>query len=543
MAIDVAVAHKDVLAWLIRASQLAEKALRNLNSGNPYDAIRLIKVIAKVDANALAVVTRVPNYETHVRQAHVELTNECKAILATAQTALQTVSPELLSWSPEKVAKVQALFQEALTELDKELKAEGEVQYWILEAEKSFVREKAWTYTRSGLENAFATLNSLVKDEAAMKQTIDRLTSVFRGVKHTNPNQFLQDLLKRRLQTRNAVKFILENAFKSGFTFTGHDWRAELAKVSGLPQQNIEELKAIKEQLLASTIFVKRNISYPKLSQVLNRLVGLGKHARTVERAIEVAEATVKGTEKSGEELLREYWESRVRNGFVYHGTSSIFMENIQRFGLSSEGIGSENSPFKPEDYQLFLEVSRKAYGADAPHLKYFTQDVTQGFFLECNYRAAVGYARQGPERIRFMLDNIRSLEEEFRRGLLSGKVSQPEVDKAVQILRRYEAIMSHHRPVVLHIPVRSPALLAVLRQNGQMEALATELIMSYDAFKQYTLGELNALHTAAQQRGERLDLALSHYLEGFSPIDRFFHNRPLKGAIPWASVTKAEYV
>ncbi len=291
MAVDIAVAHKEVLAWLFRVSQLARKALNNLNNGNPYDAVRLIKVIAKLDANALAVITRVPNYETHVKQAHAELVNECRAILALSQTALQAVSPELLSWSPEKVAKVQVLIHEALTELDKELKAEEKVQYWILEAEKSFGREKAWTYTRSDLGNAFEALNFLVKDEAAMKQTIDRFTSVFRGAKHTNPNQFLQDLLKRRLRARDVVKFILENAFKSGFTFTGHDWYAEVAKVSGLPQQNIEELKAIKEQLLASTIFAKRNISYPKLSQLLNRLIGLGKHARTVERAIEAAEA------------------------------------------------------------------------------------------------------------------------------------------------------------------------------------------------------------------------------------------------------------
>lgn len=295
MVEEAATAHKEVLAWLKRASQLAGQALRNLNSGNPYDAVHLIKVIAKVDANVLNVITRVPNYETHVKQAHLELISECRAVLALSQQALQTVSPELRTWPPEKLAKARQTFQEALTELGKELKAEEEVKYWFSEAEKAFGQSKAWTYSRLGLEHALGTLDFLVKDENAIKQTMGRYSTLFRGVKHPNPNQFLQDLLKRRLRVRAAAKYVLDNAFKDGFAFelNEHTWHSMLNEVSHLPEENVRELNALKEQLLQSTIFAKRNVSYPKLSQVLNRLVGLGKHTIIVERAIEAAEAAV----------------------------------------------------------------------------------------------------------------------------------------------------------------------------------------------------------------------------------------------------------
>ncbi len=548
MVVDVAVSSKEVLAWLIRASQLAEKALKNLNSGNPYDAVRLIKVIAKADANALNIITRVPNYETHVKQAHLELISECRAILALSQAALQTVSPELQNLPPERLAKAQAIFQEALSELDKELKAEMDVQKALSEARKAFLQQtKAWTYSRSHLEHALETLDSLVQDQVAIKQTVDRFSKVFRGVKHQNPNQFLQDLLKRRLQVRAAAKYVHDNAFKNAFDFefNKRTWLSTINNVSHLPEENIRELNALKEQLLQSTIFAKRNVSYQKLSQLINRLAGLSKHARLVERAIEIAEEAAKERGKSEEEALKDFWEKHIHNGFVYHGTSSIFLPNIERFGLSSEQIFSEGTPFRPEDYTFFLQISRKAYGADAPHLEYFTQDVTRGFFLDTNHGFAINYAKQGPERIRFMMEHIRGMEEEFRQGKFAGKVSQQEIYRLLQILGQYEQAMSRHKPVVLHIPLSSPALLTVLRQNSEMGALAASIISDFGNFKKYVQQEFSSFMTSARQQGwtEFSDWNILKHAQKENPLERFFHNRPLKGTIQRAGIAKVEYV
>ncbi len=545
MVEESAAAHKEVLAWLIRASQLAEKALKNLNSGNPYDSVRLIKVIAKADANALNVITHVPNYETHVKQAHLELISECRAILALSQQSLQTVSPELQNWPPERLAKAQAIFQEALAKLDKELKAEVDVQKNLSEAQKAFhYQTKAWTYSRLYLEAALRTLDSLVQDQSAMKQTADRFSKVFAGVKHQNPQQLLQDLLGKRLRVKAVVKTVLDKAYDMS-SFTAHDWSSDIGKASDLAGENIKELEALKEQLLQSTIFAKRNVSYQRLSQLISRLAGLSKHARLVERDIEIAEEAAKEKGKSEEEALKEFWEKHIHNGFVYHGTSSIFLPNIERFGLSSEQIFSEGTPFRPEDYNFFLEISKKAYGTDAPHLKYFTQDVTRGFFLDANHGFAINYAKQGPERIRFMMEHIRVMEEEFRQGRFAGKVLQQEIYRLLQILRQYEQAMSHHKPVVLHIPMSSPALLTVLRQNSEMGALAASIISDFGNFKKYVQQEFSSFMTSARQQGwtEFSDWNILKHAQKENPLERFFHNRPLKGTIQRAGIAKVEYV
>lgn len=541
MAVDVPASQKEVLEFLVRVSQLAGKALENLNHGNPYDAIRLIRAIAGLDTAALNVLANVKNYEAAVKPYHLALVAECKGILALSSEALQTLSQDLKDWSEDKLAKYAALFQGLLKELDKELSAEKELTYWLSQAKWAFLsQEKAWTYSRVHLERALDVLNSLVRDENAIGQTIDRFVRLSKGVKHPNLQQFLKDLLSKRIRVMEVVKFILENAFKDSFNFRhGHNWHSELVKISDLPAENIKELEAMREQLVGNTVLMKGNVNYFKIRKLLTQLVALSQHAIKVERAIEIAEE--KGKEE--EEIMKEYWERHVHGSFVYHGTSSIFLPNIERFGLSSEQIFSEGTPFRPEDYEFFLEISRKAHGADAPHLKYFTQNVTQGFFLEANHNFAVNYAKQGPERIRFMLEHIRDIENEFRRGVFQGRVSQQEVSRLLEILRRYEQIMSHHKPVVLHIPMSSPALLAVLNQNGQMEALAAKIIANYEAFKQYVLNEFTSALQAARQEGENLNVTLSYYLEKFSPLNRFFHNRPLRGTIPWSSITKAEYV
>lgn len=542
MVIEVKAAHKEVLAWLIRASQLAKQALRNLNAGNPYDAVRLVNVIAKADANALNVITHVPNYETHVKPYYVELVKECSAIIALSKEALREVSPDLMKLPPEQIARVKAIFQEALEELDKELKDENLLNYRISRAEESFQEEKAWTYSRAHLESALDVLNSLTQDENAIKQTIQRFSIVFKGVKHPDTAGFVKGLIEKRLKVQAVVKFLLTNAYKSGFTFMEHDWHSELKKVSGLPAENIREIEALRQQLLKSIVFTKRNVDEAKIRQLLERVVALSQHATMVERTIEIAQEASKEAGKSDEEILKGHWEAKVRSGFVYHGTSSIFLQNIERFGLSSEQIFSEGTPFKPEDYEFFLEVSRKAYGADAPHLKYFTQDVTQGFFLDSNYNSAAGYARQGPERIRFMLGHIRDIENEFRRGQFSGRVSLQEVNRLLDILRKHEQAMSHHKPVVLHIPMSSPALLTVLNQNGL--ASAAELVISYQAYRQLVLAQLNAARTGGNNPNFAVPEArLAEILKNFDPLQGIFHNRPLKGTIPFSSIAKVEYV
>lgn len=542
MAVEAAVAHKEVLAWLKRASQLAEQALKNLNKGNPYDAVLLIKVIAKLDVSALQVLTGVSGYETHVKPYHAELVKECSAILALSKEALLDFSPDLMKLPPEQIAGAKAVFQEALGELDKELKDENNLNYWILGAEKSFQEASAWTYSRLNMERAIEVLNSLVQDENAMKQTVQRFSKVFKGVKHPDTAAFLKDLIGKRLKVKATVEFILANAYRSNFTFTGHDWGSVLKKVSGLPAENIRELEALRQKLLRSIVFTKRNVDEAKIRQLLERVAALSKHAVIVERGIEIAETAATQTEKSDEEILKEHWEAKVRNGFVYHGTSSIFLQNIERFGLSSDQIFSEGTPFKPEDYKFFLEVSRKAYGAGAPHLKYFTQDVTQGFFLDSNHNSAVSYARQGPERIRFMLEHIRDIENKFLREQFSGRVSLQEVNRLLGILHKYEQVMSYHRAVVLHIPMNSPALLAVLNQNGL--ASAAELIVSYPAYRQLVLIQLNAVRTGGNNPNLAVPEArLAEILKNFDPLQGIFHNRPLKGAIPFSSIAKVEYV
>ncbi len=544
MVADPIPAHKEVLAWLIRVSKTADWAMKRLNDGNAYEAIKLVSAIAKLDANALNVITRVPNYETHVKPYHNVLVRDCKEILALSASAIQPFSPELNRFTPEQLASMRHIFGEALAELDRELKAEERLKHWLDEAHNAFgYSAKAWTYSQAYLENALQVLNELVKDENAIRQSVERFTKVFRGVKQQNPGQFFKDLLARRLTIKKVVEFILENAFKGIFNFNGRDWSSDLNQVLGLPEKSVEELKALREQLLKSLVFVKRNVDYNKLLNLLEKIIAIGKQARLVERFIEIAEEKAKEKGKTEEELLREYWKKHIHAGFVYHGTSSIFLPNIERFGLTSEGLFSEGTPFRPEDYRFFVETLRKAHGGDAPFIKYFTQDVTRGFFLDANYRYAVDYAKQGPERIRFMLEHIRDLEKEFRPNKFAGGVSAADITGLLKILRKYEGIMSHHRPVVLNIALDSPALLTVLRQNGEMGALAASIILDFESFKRYVQQEFSSFRTSASQQGltEFSDWNILNHVQNENPLERFFHNRPLKGTIPWASIAKME--
>ncbi len=534
---------KEVLAWLVRVSQIADKALVNLNAGNPYDAILLIKTVANADIRLLDVLSHFQNYDSHVKPYHTELVNECRAVLTLSKEALQEVSPELLRLSAEERAKSAAIFQSLFVELDKELNVEKEVAYWLSRAREDLLsKEKALTYSRLDLERATDSLNILVQDEKAMMQTAERFLRISKSIKHPNIKQVVNDLVKKRLAVKAVVEFVLKNAFKNGFTFKfGRDWYSDLAKISDLPSENIKELEAMRVQLASLTIFAKRNVNYRKISQLLARLISLSQHAAKVERAIELGEKAAKELGKTDDEILKNHWEARLRHGFVYHGTSSIFLQNMERFGLSSEQIFSEGTPFKPEDYTFFLRILKKAYGADEPFLRYFTQDVTQGFFLDANYNFAVNYAKQGPERIRFMLAHIHGLEKEFRQGLFSGRVSMQEINALLQILQTYEAAMLHHRPVILHISLASPALLEVLRLNGA-NAFA-EMIVNYAAYKQTVLHQLNAVRTGNNNPNLAVpEATLAGMLKNFDPVQNFFHNRPLKGTIPWASIAKAEF-
>lgn len=540
MVLDSLVEGKEALAWLIMVSRASNKALQNLKMGNPYDAIRLIKIISKFNVNILNVLIHVPNYDSRLKIYHLELIRECNAILILSREALDEVSHELGKMPAERLAAAKQVFNVALEHLGMELEAERKLEHWISEAKEAFIgQEKAWTYSRAYMERALEVLKSLVEDEQKVKQTYERFGKIFRGVKHPDPNKFVRDLLINRRTIMVVIEFILKNAFKSLMAFQGHNWLSELNKIADLPGKDIRDLEQLQAQLASAAAFTKGNIDYSKVRQLLERLAGISVHASVVERAMESEDVSVVERAKTEEEFLREYWGKHVHGGFVYHGTSSIFLENIKRLGLNSEGIGSESSPFNPGDYKFFIEVLRKAYGNDAPFIRYFTQDVTQGFFLDANYNSAGDYARQGSERIRFMLEHIRSLENEFRMGLFAGRVSHEEVKKLLEISRKYKEIMALRRPIVLHISLSSPALLAVLSQNGQQGALAAKMIANFGVFRKYVLKEFGSAKSASGLS----DFKLVAYLEKFNPLERFFHNKPFQGIIPFAGISKVEAV
>lgn len=534
--------YTETLSLLIRMSNTAKKVLDKLSEGNPYHAVSLLKLIFRMDLAELERMRGLPNYHI-IRPYHEELLKECAAILALCKEAVQMFSEELEQMPPEDRKKAAESFQLLIREMDNELNAERDLSTQLKELSMvlNSYAEKAWTRSKIRAEAAFEIVSELVKDEQAMKVTVERFAKIFQYLKDPpHFKKFLTGVIGRRLKVMRTLKWLLENAFKSGYSFKFGmgNWQKAVSEIINLPLETIKELESFRSWLLSNAIAAKRNVNFQKLEDALKRIVALAGCARNVGKALEVAERQTVQNAKTDEELLHRHWEKNVHEKVVYHGTSTAFLENIQRSGLSSEGMASEKSPFKLEDFLFFINVSKKAYGADAAHLSYFTEGVTQGFFVDGNYAHAVNYARQGPERIRFLKEHIAGMVSEFRRGSFSSRVSQQEISKLIQISEKYEKALANSKPIVLHIPAYSQGMLSVLQKNGEQGAFVARMVVNYETYKEYALSELGHSRELLAE-----PFPLGMYLEGFDPLERFFHDRPLRGTIPWSDILKFDYV
>lgn len=66
--------YQSSLSLLQRVGKVAEKALENLKKGNPYDAVRLLRVVAKLDVEGLQKLKEFPYYAS-IKPYHEELVN------------------------------------------------------------------------------------------------------------------------------------------------------------------------------------------------------------------------------------------------------------------------------------------------------------------------------------------------------------------------------------------------------------------------------------------------------------------------------------
>jgi hypothetical protein len=521
----------------------ASNVLKSIDRGNPYDAIKFLKVIAKLDLAGLNVLTELPGYA--IFKPYHELARELAAIKGLCIEALQAASPDLDRIPREQRERAAKTIDRLIHELDKELQEESELKKWLEKGSISIVQlEKAWTYSQIELRKAFEVAQRLLQDDQTIQASYKRIHDAMRQGQYEDTEQTIRALFSRRLEVKRVLEQIMKNAYKSTFTFRHNlkRWVELLKTIEHHPSQNIQSLSSVREKLLRIGIFAKGNMELARIRPLVERLVALSTHLRKVERAMEIAEERIREAGITDEHRLKAYWEKRIQEGLVYHGTSSVFLENIKLMGLTSEGIGSEGSPFSPQEYQHFLQIIRSAYGPDEPALRYFTQDVTRGFFLDSNYKSAVNYARQGPERIRFMQEHIDEMWSNFNKGKFGGMVSQQNIHDLDQISRKYRRILSEHKPIVLSIRLTSPALLAVLQQNG-LSSIA-RMITDYDYLKTSILQHLGAANDRTKQMGEeRLHMSLAYYLQTFDPIEQYLHNRPLKGTIPWHSIANVTHV
>lgn len=287
-------------------------------------------------------------------------------------------------------------------------------------------------------------------------------------------------------------------------------------------------LALVKDEML----LVKKRRDHAKLIMILERIIALDSQAKNVEMALTSAERYVLQNSTADEKLIHDYWKKNIHDGFVYHGTSTIFLENIKRFGLTSEGIFSEGTPFSPEDYRICIEIGKKA----GLSMKYFTNDVTQGFFITSYYNSAIGYAKDGPERVGFLRDIIKYILSGAKTGRIRGPgISEQEMEKLVQVLSKYDKILASHRPIVLHIPMVSFAFLNVLEQNGFEKIV--KAITDYEFFKEGTLPRQQRMKNDSK-------ISVQEFFLKYEMLrQKELGNLPLRGRIPPDCISKIEYV
>ena len=270
-----------------------------------------------------------------------------------------------------------------------------------------------------------------------------------------------------------------------------------------LLQECIEVLSAAKKAL--------RNLEAGELNdevkQLMDKIIGVEGHIlKEVER------------NEPLENVLYNYWYNNIYNGIVYHGTSTISLDRIKRYGLVP-GMRS----FDLNDFRRLKQLMEISGAQNPLGLFHFInvegqEIITNGFFLTFDYESVKEYADPSPTMWREFVGKdvwdkhdinsaIRNLVglisfpryslssnnwEEFsrlffrykakfyftmlqdfytRKGLDFNSVkilSTNEFRELLAIFRKLWAFFSQPQmPVILHVSARAPAIQAKLIGMG----------------------------------------------------------------------------
>jgi len=142
---------------------------------------------------------------------------------------------------------------------------------------------------------------------------------------------------------------------------------------------------------------------------------------------------------------VKTEWQNFVDSAFLYHGTSSLFIDTIMSKGLSKDAM-----PFDAKEIIRFFELERKFSDI---YTAYKNEKILGKIYIASQRDRAELYAESAPETINILLRKSEEIMREHEAGSKKGRLITSEDYEFVKYLfNKYKPLMQHSKPLVLKV-------------------------------------------------------------------------------------------
>jgi hypothetical protein len=115
---------------------------------------------------------------------------------------------------------------------------------------------------------------------------------------------------------------------------------------------------------------------------------------------------------------IRQFWETNLHTGYLYHGTSTIVLDKILRYGLVPGMVPWDKYDFN-RIMQLFDKAGRDLFRHVLVEWRQYDK-AGQGIFLTAMKDVAIGYSKMGSDVLNHFLNMRYAQENKKNEALLS---------------------------------------------------------------------------------------------------------------------------
>ena len=187
---------------------------------------------------------------------------------------------------------------------------------------------------------------------------------------------------------------------------------------------------------------VESNVSSTSPNQVIS-----SEASRNILSALMRLEGIKELLSASEYEILENLWKEHIKNGVLYHGTSSAFRDSIEKHGLNPN-----YKPYENGEVERLSSIWNRIYGYQLP---FFNSDHYLTIGLTCSSSHAMEYGRKMPEKIGVMLSRVSELLGK------KDRLENPEINFLEALSKKYEHFKNPN-PIVVKVQ-----LLPCLFQNA----------------------------------------------------------------------------